>query len=181
MLARYLRDDGAIPWKEVVAVAQSGDLRAQSIAVHLLQQHWHRIEPAPNERFVCKFVLEYYLACMQADLRVEDDDELVDYLHSRYAAARDLQLLLEFMFDRGEPRMQEVALLVKRVTETYLGGDEALRLAIETGFLEHVLERKDLVSLFQSWRNDPEMAAGYEMSLQWGLAHPRPPAQAKGK
>lgn len=118
-----------------------------------------------------KFLFTFYLRCIVEIPPSFYPSADNDYLLSRIQACDELRTLLEFMVDR---RLPYVKMLVQRVTEAFLAGDKDLRNVIETGFLEHVLERADLVPLFDPWKDNPAISAFYKAALQWGLAHPRP-------
>ena len=82
-------------------------------------------------------------------------------------------LLARARLGLGEDARGLLPLVVSQVTETYLAASADARNAIETGFLEHVFERADLVPLFESWRLNPELSEAYELCLAWGRAHRR--------
>lgn len=59
-----------------------------------------------------------------------------------------------------------------QVTELYLASGEDVRAAIETGFLEHVLEQERLRQYFSHWGADERLREPWENALAWGEAHP---------
>jgi hypothetical protein len=58
------------------------------------------------------------------------------------------------------------------VTELFLNADDDVRRAIETGFLEHVLEQAALRPLFSHWAYDDRLRDARRHALAWGEAHP---------
>jgi len=53
-----------------------------------------------------------------------------------------------------------------------LNGDDQVRAAVETGFLEHVLEQPRMRPLFSEWANDGRLQETWRHALAWGEAHP---------
>jgi hypothetical protein len=58
------------------------------------------------------------------------------------------------------------------VTDLFLDGDARMRNAIETGFLEHVLEQRSLRSFFAHWAHDERLQEAWRHATAWGDAHP---------
>jgi hypothetical protein len=58
------------------------------------------------------------------------------------------------------------------VKNLYLESGQAVRDAIETGFLEHALESKALRPYFEDWASDARLQASWNRALAWGEAHP---------
>lgn len=58
------------------------------------------------------------------------------------------------------------------VTELFLTGDDEIRYAIETGFLEHVCEQSRLRGWFYHWADDDRLREACQHALDWGEAHP---------
>ena len=172
-LEEFLPGRETIPLGLLHAAMKSSDLAEMARGCHVLMHHYDRVQPPSDPIPVRHFLIDYYLRCV-----IEDplSDQMVDYdddyrMHSRFEAARNLRSLLESLFDHRYTSLVKV--LVKRVTEAFLKGDMPLQNAIETGFLEHVLERPDLVHLFEFWKDNPKSSESYETALKWGLAHPR--------
>jgi len=57
-------------------------------------------------------------------------------------------------------------------TELFLTAGEDVRGAIETGFLEHVLETAALRPYFDHWSSDTRLKEAWERAMEWGKAHP---------
>ena len=49
---------------------------------------------------------------------------------------------------------------------------EEITAAIETRFLEHVLEQERLRPWFEDWASDERLRESWEAALAWGKAHP---------
>jgi len=58
------------------------------------------------------------------------------------------------------------------VTELFLASEEDVRNAIETGFLEHLLETAALRPYFEHWSSNPSLKEPWDRALEWGKAHP---------
>ena len=90
---------------------------------------------------------------------------------SRYEAAHFLVRLAEECEVDGA--YSDLKQLVEVVTETFLNGDDDVRTAIETGFLEHAFEHAPLVPYFSHWKDEPELNAAHVLAIEWANAHPR--------
>jgi hypothetical protein len=53
-----------------------------------------------------------------------------------------------------------------------LSSGDDIRRAIETGFLEHVLEQRSLRHWFSYWAYDERLQEAWRLALAWGEAHP---------
>lgn len=60
----------------------------------------------------------------------------------------------------------------EEIKRLYLESGDAVRIAIETGFLEHVLETAALRPNFQEWGSDHRLEPAWKRALEWGEAHP---------
>lgn len=58
------------------------------------------------------------------------------------------------------------------ITELYLTSDDAIRDAVENGFLEHALETAALRPYFEYWSRDERLRDAWKRALEWGQAHP---------
>lgn len=178
-LERYRDRARAIPLAELRGLMSSADLVDNAVAAELLTTGRAQIEPPPEVGEARPFLIDFLLRAMIENRplpRVAGSAD--DLVPTRFEAAGRLQTLLEHLVDRTSKRDEEVAYLVRRVTDEFLAGDEILRNAIETGFLEHVLERDDLVDLFAHWQQHPQLSDSYEWALKWGRAHRRAPGGA---
>lgn len=179
LLERYRDAALAIPLAELRGLMSSADLVDNAAAADLLTTRWAQIAPAPDAGEARRFLIDFLLRAMIENRPLPyDAGSADDCVPTRFEAAARLQTLLEHLVDRTSKREAEVAYLVRRVTDEFLAGDETLRNAIETGFLEHVLERTDLVDLFAHWQQHTQLADSYEWALKWGLAHRRAPGGA---
>ncbi len=89
----------------------------------------------------------------------------------RYEAAR--VLLSWFWHLSGMPETGSVLPdAASATTELYLAGDEPVREAIETGFLEHALEEEEYRPLFANWAAHDQLREAWRSALAWGQAHP---------
>lgn len=143
----------------------SPDLEDQAIANYVIARSWNRIEPEIDRAAVYAFVIQYYLNC------VIKAPESSDFLHSRFEAARYLSDLMKHWFELGDRLFPSIELLVEQVTSTFLRGDRSVRNSVETGFLEHVFERQELVRFFSHWEHHDDLSQAFHAALEWGQTH----------
>jgi len=160
-----LQSDDSIPRETVrewIRTAQT--VESLACLYRLTNEAWNRIQPRldPDEtRFLIR---RYLLLCIRMDPQ-----------HSialpRYEAAAVLESWFDHLASMAGARktLQEVT---TAVTDFFLSGDEQIRLAIETGFLEHVLEQPSLRPFFSHWAQDKRLQGAWQRSLAWGEAHP---------
>ncbi len=170
-LESLLEGRAPIPRILVMRAMDCEDLRAQYLAYRAATRAYRRVRPDLGLLVAGEFLLDYYLMCMAREKTTSP--EQYEDLHSRYEAAGELAGFLELAWKHRQETEELVTTLVDRVTRLYLESDEALRNCIETGFLEHALERPALRPLFQRWEHQPELIDAYRGAMEWGLAHER--------
>jgi hypothetical protein len=76
-----------------------------------------------------------------------------------------------YLSEMGEAAsvLRDTAAAIKNL---YLASEAEVRIAIETGFLEHVLEEEEFRPLFADWQHDAQLRESWEAALAWGKAHP---------
>jgi hypothetical protein len=89
----------------------------------------------------------------------------------RYEAAGELEVWFDHLANMGD-RQETLQAGAAAVTSLYLTSNDDVRVAIETGFLEHVLEQVRLRPLFMRWANDAQLQDAWRHALAWGEAHP---------
>jgi|ERR1043166_5986807 hypothetical protein len=105
----------------------------------------------------------YLLGCIREDPKDEGDP-------GRYEAAGELEALFDHVAD--DPTSGDTLVeMTAAVTEFFLAGDQSVRTAIETGFLEHALEQPRLRPLFAHWANDDRLRRAWQLCSEWGEAH----------
>jgi len=77
---------------------------------------------------------------------------------SRYEAAGELERWFDYLAERGDAH-DIVQGVVIAVTDLFLSSDDDIRRAIETGFLEHVMEQRTLRHWFSHWAYDDRQTA----------------------
>lgn len=86
------------------------------------------------------------------------------------SAAGELEAWFDHLAERGaRETLQTVA---AAVTDLFLRSDSDVQTALETGFLEHVLEQEHLRSFFAHWNEDPRPSEAHQRALAWGESHP---------
>jgi hypothetical protein len=160
-----LASDGSIPVARVREwIREPATISTDVLLYKLTRDAWHRIEPHLNTDETCAVIQRYLLGCIR-----EDPSE--DGALSRYEAAHELEAWLDHL--AGLEHTREIVLaLVDAVTTQFLAGDSGVRRALETGFLEHVLEQPSRRALFSHWAHDERLQEAWRLSLAWGEAHP---------
>jgi hypothetical protein len=113
----------------------------------------------------CSLIQRYLLQCIREDVTNDPDVE------SRYEAAQTLVVWFSHLAKKRDSA-EVLSAAAQAITELFLSGDEGIRNAIETGFLEHALETAALRPYFGHWSSDSRLQPVWERALQWGKAHP---------
>ncbi len=160
-----LESDGPIPRQRVRGwIQQAATVQADAQLYKLTREAWSRIEPRLEMAETCTLIERYLLGCIR-------EDPQGGVALTRYEAAGELEAwfdLLAHKEDTGEILQSAV----DAVTTLFLAGDDHVRRAIETGFLEHVLEQAPMRPLFSHWARDERLQEALRLALAWGHAHP---------
>jgi hypothetical protein len=155
----------AIPRQQIRHWIEHADTVAvDALLYELPRDAWDRIEPALERDETCALIQRYLFGCIREDR--------TDYVTlTRYEAAAELVGWFDQLAAREEAHdvAQRVA---TAVTDLFLAGDASIREAIETGFLEHVLEQRSQRSFFAHWAHDERLQDAWRHALAWGEAHP---------
>jgi predicted ATPase len=108
--------------------------------------------------------LEHLLRCIRDDPQDGDTP-------TRYEAAHELEACFDDISERSDAddMLTEIA---AAVTQLFLGSDESVQRAIETGFLEHVFEQPKLRRFFAHWESDGRLREAWQLCVAWGDAYP---------
>jgi hypothetical protein len=156
---------GRNPRQQVRQWIQSADsVEAEALLYQLTRGAWNRIEPQLDRDETCALIQRYLLRCIR-------DDPEAGVVLSRYEAAGELELWFDYLAE-GEDAHDIMQGLVIAVTDLFLSSDDNVRRAIETGFLEHVLEQRKLRHWFSHWAVDERLQEAWRLALAWGDAHP---------
>jgi hypothetical protein len=140
------------------------ELGTLALLYRLTAEGHERIEPPLAVGEACTLMRRYFLEC----IRLDPQDGLAI---TRHEAAWTLEAWLDHLTTM--PGTSDVVReAVEAVTQLYLAGSPEVQNAIETGFLEHVLEQTRLRPLFEHWRDDPRLRGSWDAALAWGDAHP---------
>ena len=144
-------------------IREAHDVETLAYVYQLTEKGWHRIEPCLEKDETCQLICRYLLMCIR-----ENPQGRVAL--TRYDAAGELEGWIDHLSNMPdtEKTLQGVAALV---TELFLSSDDAVRGALETGFLEHVLEQSKLRPLFAHWADDERLKGTWQRALDWGEAH----------
>lgn len=156
-----------IPRSQVMAWSRdTQDIRTRAALYEGVSTAYDRIQPALGMKETCRIATEYLLECVRLDVHEEG-------VHSRYEAAAELEGWFDHMADsKGTEAEIVMAETAAAVTALYLDSDEDGQRAIETGFLEHVLEQERLRPWFAHWASDARLRDAWDAALAWGRAHP---------
>jgi hypothetical protein len=160
-----LGSEGRIPRQLVRKwIHDACSVEIEALLYKLTGEAWSRIEPNLEQEETCALIQRYLLRCIR-----ENPSEGAAL--NRYDAAGELERWFDHLAgieDTGDI-LQGVA---AGVAALFLNGDDLIRGAIETGFLEHVLEQPALRHLFSDWAYDERLQAAWRRALAWGEAHP---------
>jgi len=155
-----------IPRERVLLwIEAAADLRTLSKLYRLTDEGYYRIQPDLGKEVTCGLIQRYLLECIREN--IVDDDEIQE----RYETAGSLCLWFHHLLEMQDTSAI-LATAAHAVTELFLTSGEDIREAIETGFLEHVLETAGLRPYFESWSSDPLLKVAWEHAMEWGKAHP---------
>jgi len=165
-IAAALQSPESIPKERVVAwCREAQDVETLALLYRLTGEAYERIEPPLGKDETCSLIRRYLLECIRLD--PQDGVAL-----TRYEAAWTLQAWFDHLAGGPEKAGDVLLETAAAVTRLYLDGDSAVREAIETGFLEHVLEQERLRPLFEHWHADERLREAWQAALAWGEAHP---------
>lgn len=165
-LLKYLQRSGeVIPRDAIDEVHVSDDIELLGYFKEIVTYHWDRIEPEPNLECCCKLAVKYLLLC------ITRNPTSSDYLHSRYEAAAELSRLLKHWLNATDRNDGLLTFTVGQLTDLYLQSDSKTQLAIETGFLEHILEDAKATVVFKFWESNPKLQEAFREASKWGAAH----------
>jgi hypothetical protein len=160
IVAELERSEGSISHVKIREWMSTTDLDAMGAVYALLSEPAHsaRISPPIDKYEVSAFLRRYFDRCITENPESEWSD-------SRYSAGWDLAHWLRHWAKSKDLDLVELDRWTRWLGELYRKGDEAIRLAIETATLEHVLGEPAVRELFADWLKDPVLAEGYRRSL----------------
>ena len=160
-----LESDGPIPRQRVRGwIHQAATVQADALLYKLTREAWSRIEPCLEKAEACTLIERYLLGCIR-------ENPQGGVALTRYEAAGELEAWFDRLADMDDTR-DVLQSAVGAVTTLFLAGDDEVRGAIETGFLEHVLEQAQMRPLFSHWAHDERLQEAWRLALAWGQAHP---------
>ena len=151
------RDD-VVRW-----IAAADDISALSKLYRLTGERYYSIDPELGRDETCSVIQRYLLECIRLNVTGSDD------VQSRWEAAQTLHVwFCHLMEQDAGPVLEQAA---RAVTELFVAGEEEVRNAIETGFLEHALETAALRPFFEHWSTDDRLRSAWSRAMEWGKAH----------
>jgi hypothetical protein len=130
------------------------------------KRHLSRIRPSLQVGAIRPFVRRYLDRCLR-------DNPEGDWSDPRYLAGHAIVAWFDAWWDGKGVVPADIEEWKRSLESMYKGGEDDLRLAIETAVLEHLFERKAIALYFADWRADPELNGAYERALDWGMHHRR--------
>jgi hypothetical protein len=160
-----LQSEGPIP-RELVRrwMQDATTVEVDALLYKLTGEAWNRIEPPLERGETCALIERYLLGCIR-------ENPQGGVALSRYGAAGELEAWFDHLASIDDTA-EILRGVVASVTTLFLTGDDHIRGAIETGFLEHVLEQATLRPLFSHWTHDERLQDAWQHALAWGQAHP---------
>lgn len=145
-------------------IREARDLETLALLYRLTDEAWDRIDPRLEGYETCVLIRRYLLRCIR-----ENPQNSIAL--PRQEAAGELEGWFDHLANKENTQdiLQDVS---AAVTELFLTGDDEIRCAIETGFLEHVLEQSRLRGWFSHWADDERLRDAWQHALAWGEAHP---------
>ena len=160
-----LGSDQPISQTQVVAWMRSEDLRVLGALYVLTDKAWDRIQPPLDKDATCAFILRYYMRCIQEGPSSEE------FVLSRYEAAHAMARWIKHLWGKRPETDTDLQQVTTTLKQAYLQGNDAVKGGLVNGVLEHVFEERDLVELFQDWKQDGRLRCAYDAALEWGKAH----------
>jgi hypothetical protein len=152
--------DLAVEW-----CRRADDIRTLALLYRLTGEAYERIQPPLGQQETCRLIQRYLLEC----IRLDPQDGAA---FSRFEAAEVLVIWFQHLSRLGEDTTPVLRDAASAVTQLYLESNAEVRNAIETGFLEHVLEDEEFRPLFSGWAQDHRLREAWQFALAWGEAHP---------
>ena len=133
-LRDLIETENEVPIELLDDAMSSENMEEKGVAHYFLAEQFGRIIPSPDCDFYGEFLVNYYVSCIEYDLRPTAEE----YVHSRFEAAWDMQRLFEYWIGLADQSMgKHIGYLVRCITASYRHRDILRRNAIETGYLEH--------------------------------------------
>jgi len=142
----------------------SNDIKTLELLYRFTYKAYNRIQPPLGQEETCRLIQRYLLEC----IRLNPEKEIA---FSRYEAAWTLVSWFQHL-SRLEDTISILRDAASAITQLYLESDAEVRAAIETGFLEHVLEDEEFHPLFAGWAHDDRLQETWQAAMVWGKAHP---------
>ena len=161
-----LDGDAPIPRDLAVRWCQcADDVRSLALLYRLTGEGYDRIQPPLGQQETCRLIQRYLLTCLR--LNPQDGSSF-----NRYEAAWTLRGWFQHLSRLADDCTQVLRDAASAVRQLYLESEAEVRTAIETGFLEHVLEDEEFRPLFADWAQDDRLREAWQAALAWGEAHP---------
>lgn len=145
-------------------IQRSANSDDDAMLYKLTREASNRIKPPLETAETCVLIQRYLLGCIR-------QNPGSGIALSRYEAAGELEAWFDHVASMEDTR-DVIQGVVSEVTTLFLTGDQDVRRAIETGFLEHVLEQATMRPLFSHWAHDERLQEAWRLALAWGKAHP---------
>ena len=93
-----------------------------------------------------------------------------EFTANRTVEGSSLQEWFKVLWKNKEANTILISEMKKMAAEVYNAGDDGVKYAVETAFLEHLFEDPEIASYFSDWREDAILKPAYERAMEWGVA-----------
>lgn len=128
-------------------------MEVQAAIVMLMSGYADGIVPPLPGQTVFHFCLQYARRCLL------DNPPDGEFVANRTVEAHSPQNWLKYLWENKELNTELIREITEMATDLYKTGDDGVRYAIETAFLEHLFENRELADHFSDWMNDPLLKA----------------------
>lgn len=158
---------GAISFADLTRALNHSTLSERSEILRFIRANVLRIHPKVSDEWLYDVMADYFISCI---LLVSSSENAPDSIHTPFEAAHELVSWFNWYVDRCTTK-SEVQIRVERLAKLMKQNADSVRNCIETGFLEHVLEKTRNREYFEHWRHDRELSESYIAALEWGESH----------
>ncbi len=138
-----------IPQSMIMSAFNSSDHELKGIAYTIISTSTlsKNIKPCLSFNDYFHYVNDYIQYCI-----IENPDG--DWSDSRYSACWDYANWFNCWFNSKGIDVKYLEIIKENIEKLYKNSDSEIQLAIETGFLEHILRNKKTIDFFSNWSQD---------------------------
>lgn len=163
-IRKVIESDVSVPADRVRAWMKSDDLEVQAGIVIIISEYQDRIDPPIEGETIFRFCLNYYKRCF---LENPPDGE---FTANRTVEGYALHNWFKILWGNKESNSRLLDEIKRMVADVYVSGDAGSRYAIETAFLEHLFEDREIEAYFSDWKCNVALKDAYDRAREWGTA-----------